>query len=355
MSIGHLEARFSSLTQLIRHRLLPQPGEVLVHVGDTVQADDVVAQSHLEGQLYNLDAAGMLGLSVRSLKRHLRVAVGDEVQEGAALVSVGWPGLFRRQVQAPFNGVIQAITEGHIFIRREPQVYRLRAYVPGEVVERYPHHGVAIRTPGAFVRGIWGSGPEQQGVLMVMVGGAAEPLTWDRVSLHYRGGILVGGTLDDSRVLYRAHRFRLRGLIVGSIAPALRPLCQQLNLPVVVTEGMGNVPMDDPIFDLLLSCHGRPAILSGTDRNGHSGPEVIIPLPDKVDAASTALMVVRPIEVGTLVRLTRPPYMGVIARVAALPPMPQKTALGTRAEGAEVRLPDGRKEFVPFVNMELFE
>ena len=28
MSIGHLEARFSSLTQLIRHRLLPQPGEV---------------------------------------------------------------------------------------------------------------------------------------------------------------------------------------------------------------------------------------------------------------------------------------------------------------------------------------
>ena len=326
-----------------------------MHVGDTVQAQDVVAQSHLEGQLYNLDAAGMLRVSVRSLTRHLRVAVGDEVQAGAPLVSVGWPGLLRRQVQAPFSGIVQAISEGHIFLRQEPQVYRLRAYVPGEVVERYPHHGVAIRTPGAFVRGIWGSGPEQQGTLMVVVGGPADPLTWDRVSLRYRGAILVGGTLEDPRVLYRAYRLRMSGLIVGSLAPALRPLCEQLDLPVVVTEGMGSVPMADPIFDLLVSCQGRSAILSGTDRDGHSGPEVIVPLPDKVNAASTALMVVRPIEVGALVRLTRPPHLGVIARVAALPLTPQRTELGSRAEGAEVRLPDGHKVFVPFVNMELFE
>jgi hypothetical protein len=68
-----------------------------------------------------------------------------------------------------------------------------------------------------------------------------------------------------------------------------------------------------------------------------------------------ALMVVRPLEVGARVRLARPPYVGAMGQVVAVPALSQETPIGTRVAGAEVRLEDGRKVFAPYVNMELLE
>jgi hypothetical protein len=93
--------------------------------------------------------------------------------------------------------------------------------------------------------------------------------------------------------------------------------------------------------------------MSGAGRDGHNGPEVIVPT--ATNAQTTALMVVRPINVGTRVRLIRAPYLGAIGQVVNLSTIPQETAIGTRAEGADVRLTDGRRVFVPYVNMELLD
>ena len=178
-------------------------------------------------------------------------------------------------------------------------------------------------------------------------------MTWDKVGMRYRGALLVGGILDDPRVLARASQFRLNGILVGSIAASLRPLCQQVGLPIVVTEGMGRIPMAPPIFELLLSLHGREAILSGGSGDAQSGPELIVPLGGEPVPAAYALVLAHPLTVGALVRLTRSPYLGMLGRVILLPDTPQETAIGTRAMGAQVRLPDGRQVFVPHVNMEL--
>jgi len=353
MSTGLLETRFASSTQLIRRQLLPRPGEVLVHVGDRVQVNDVLAEAPREGQLCAIDLAQPLGVSARSLARYLRVAEGQQVAQGTTLASAHWPRLTKREVLAPCAGTVQAIVDGSLFLRQTPEPYRLRAYLPGQVLETYPHRGVAIGAVGALVRGIWGSGGQRQGALVVMVGAPGDVLTWEMVSLRYRGTILVGGVLDDPRVLYRASRFRLNGIIVGSITAGLRSLCERLALPVVVTEGMGRVPMARPVYDLLLVHHGHTAIVSGASEDGPSDPEVIIPLYGQAVPDSRALVVAHPLEVGALVRLTRPPYLGLVGRVILLPNTPQETAIGTRAMGAQVRLGDGRQVFVPYVNMEL--
>jgi hypothetical protein len=326
---------------------------VLVHVGDRVQTNEVVAETAREGQLYAIALARPLGVSVQALSRYTRVTAGQQVEAGTPLASVRWPRLYKRQVLAPCEGTVQAIVDGYLFLRQTPEPYRLRAYLPGEVLETYPHRGVAIGAVGALVRGIWGCGGRRQGPLVVLTGNPAEVLTWEMVSLRYRGTILVGGMLDDARVLYRASRFRFNGIIVGSISAGLRPLCERLPLPVVVTEGMGRVPMARPIYDLLLAHHGHAAIISGGDQDGPSGPEVIVPLANATVPASRALVVAHPLEVGAVVRLTRPPYLGLIGRVILLPDAPQETAIGTRALGAQVRLADGRQVFVPYVNMEL--
>jgi hypothetical protein len=278
----------------------------------------------------------------------VRVSSGQTVEQGTVLAGVRQYGVFRKQVRAPFAGVIKRIEEGYLFMRSDPQITPLRAYVPGEIVEHYPHRGVAVRATGAYVRGVWGCGPEAEGMLATMVAGAHEPLTWERVSLRYRGAIIVGGVLEDARALYRANQFGLHGIIVGSVLPELRPVCEEIGIPIVVTEGMGRIPMAGPVFDLLQSYHGRAAVLAGATLS--DGAEVFIPLRSGI---TTAVMVPsRAVEMGMRVRITRPPYLGTIGQVVEQPSAPQETAIGTETEGAEVRMADGQRVFVPYVNME---
>ena len=346
-----LESRFSPVSHIVRRRVLPIPGDVMVRVGDRVQPDDIVAEASIKGQLYPIDLARALKVSARSVPDRLEVAEGQSVPEGGTLASVRRLGIGKRQVRAPFGGTVQGISEGIVFFRKEPQICRLRAYLPGEVCEQYPGRGVAVRTVGCLVRGVWGSGDEASGPLMTVVAGPGETLTWQKVLLHHRATILMGGIIEDPRVLFRAKRFGVSGLVAGSMAPALQAVCEGLGLPVVISEGMGRIPMAEPIFGALRSYDGFPAVISGTDRDGRSGPELIVPLTADPEALSQP--VVRPLEAGASVRLTRPPYLGAVGTVVSLAATPQETVIGTRSDGAEVRLPDGRRVFVPFSNMEL--
>jgi hypothetical protein len=363
MSNPVLESRFLPLTRLVRRRLLPSTGEVLVHVGDVVQAQDVVARGALEGQLCAIDLVDALGVSVQAAERHVMVEEGQHVAVGTLLAQKKRLWLRSKQVRAPFSGSVQALIEGRLFLRQEPQPFLLQAHIPGEVVEHYPQRGAAICTTGAWVRGVWGCGTEQRGVLAVVVGDPGAMLTWEHVGLRYRGTILVAGMLSDPRALFRARQFGIGGLVLGSILPDLRSLCERLGLVVLVTEGLGSIPMATPVFELLHSHHGHMASLIGgeqapkkgarTDYNisSYDSAELVIPL--QLGAASKSLSLMRPIAVGLRVRITRAPYLGIIGQVASLPAIPQQTAAGSQAEGAEVRLPDGHRVFIPTANMEL--
>lgn len=347
------KTHFSPLTQIVRRRVLPTAGELLVHRGDRVIPSDTVARCSLPGQVRVIDVASALGVDTAKAARQMQVSVGDHLEAGDPLAKaslLSWP---RERVMAPFDGKVQDVGDGYIFLRQDPQPHALNAYIPGEVVETYPHRGVSIRTTGAYVRGVWGSGGEGEGILVVSGPNAAEPLTWEQVSLRYRGAILVGGVLQDPRVLFRAQQFRLGGLIVGSISAGLKTICEGLDLPLVVTEGVGEIPMTESIFHSLQTYHGRPAVISGTP-DEEKDAEVIVPL--RADEEPSTLAVAsHPLAEGTRVRLTRSPYLGQVAEIVSLVESPRETSIGTRAEGAMVELPSGRRVFIPYVNMERLE
>ena len=194
-----------------------------------------------------------------------------------------------------------------------------------------------------------------------MMTAADQPLSWDRIGLRYKGAIVAGGVLDDPRTLQRAAQFALGGLIVGSLSPALRPLCAAMSLPVVITEGLGRMPMAGPIFELLSAHHGHVASLTGAG-SGSAGPELVVPLTGGARAAGYDADADRPRrpEPGMWVRLVRPPYLGVVGEIMAADALAPDDgsaawAEGTAAEGAEVRLPDGTELFVPYVNLEALE
>ena len=326
------------------------PGTVRVHVHDRVDPDDIVAEAPVSGGMQLVDVAHALGVDTDVAMRSIRVTAGQKVAKGDLLAKTLRLTARRRQVSSPATGVVQGVHDSCVLIRQGPELLSLRAHLPGEVTERYPHRGVAIRTYGSLVRGIWGHGGERKGVLATMTEGPADLLTWEHVGLRYRGTIMVGGMLEDPRVLYRAQQFRLNGLVLGSMLPGLRPLCERLALPVLITEGIGRVPMAEPVFRLLFGHHGRPAMLSGSVTDGLSSPELVIP---GAEVQSATAAVPRQIEAGASVRLTRPPFLGELAQVLTVYDAPQRTAIGTEADGADVRLPTGPRIFVPYANMEL--
>jgi len=57
--------------------------------------------------------------------------------------------------------------------------------------------------------------------------------------MNTRGAILVGGSGASEAALRRAASLQAQGVIVGSLEPRWRELAQNLDLPIIVTEGFG--------------------------------------------------------------------------------------------------------------------
>lgn len=352
MSSMLLESRCNPTAEIVRRRLLPVPGEVTVRVGDHVQPDDIVAHAPVVAATLLIDISQALGVSVHAIERVLRVRSGDRVERGSILASTSWFGLRRRNLLAPRAGIVQGIEDGCLFLRQEVEMLRLRAYLPGEVVESYPHRGVGIRTLGSLIRGVWGAGPHSSGVLAMGVESPEDILSPEHLERRHRDAIVVGGRASDPLVIQQAAQVGARALVLGSAPLGLCQAAQQLGYPLMVTEGAGDTPMAEPIHSLLVSRQGLRAVMSGAMPSDQLvGPELIVP--QAAEPTSRALMVLRPIQPGCQVRLTRAPYQGLIAPVVSLSNTPQRTELGAWVVGADVQLPNGRIVFVPFSNMEL--
>lgn len=346
------ESRVTPLTSIRHKRTLPTPGEVLARVGDRVEPTQVVACANLPGDFHILPVARLLGVAASQVNRHLRVSPGDEVRQGQVIAKRR--GLVPRSVKSPVDGAVAASGGGRILIEAQPTVFELRAYVYGTVNTVWEHYGVIIETIGAVVQGVWGAGGESFGVLKCMVKSPDEPLEGKAIDPSCQGTILVGGAGLDEEVFEQAEGLQLRGIVVGGLAPELVSRVEQLPFPVIVTEGIGTVPMSTPVFRLLATNDGREASISGLVQSRWDivRPEVVIPLPaETLPPAQTQPGT--PLAVGARVRIVRAPYMGIVGTVMTLPAHPRRITTGAKVHGAAVDLGQGASVFVPLANLEI--
>jgi hypothetical protein len=352
MPANPFETRFASVTQIVRKRLLPVSGNVVVALGQRVTSEDCVAEATLTGTLHILDLARALERSPSALARHLKVREGQVVSQGAPLVSIGRFLRRPQELLSPRAGTVERIHEGRLFLRGAPRALRLPARLTGDVVEIWPERGVAIRAIGALMQGVWGCSGLGQGPLACLTEKPDDLIPLDRADEDLRGRILVAGMLRDAQTLAWVGRIGLAGLVAGSIPAEWGERCRKLGFPLVITEGMGQIPMAGPLFDYLRSQSGRAALISDGS-GGDGGPELIVPLLDGTEPSS--VMVMRPMGPGRKVRLVRPPFVGLVGTIVTTRTMPQGQGLGALIQGADVRLANGRRLFVPYVNLELID
>ena len=343
--------RVTERTILRRERLLPEPGEVLVQVGDFVQAMDVVARLHLPSHIQAVDVVRDLRLRDEDIRPYLTKELGETVKAGEPLaVRRGPLGLGGRAARAPAEGRLWRIVGRWVLLEGEPRPLEVRAYLRGRVVRVVESRGAVVETQAALVEGAWGTGGEGYGVLKV-VAGRTDPLDRAAVDISCRGSVVVCGFLDSAEALQELAKVQAQGVIAGSLRARVLAVAEEVGLPLVVTEGFGTAPMNADAYALLAQHEGDEVSLLGCAPGVHAqrGPEVAIPVPESGEPAPEPPAGVA---VGARVRVLRGPHMGKVGVVQALPLHPQPVD-GALRWGARVQLEGGELVFVPWNNLAL--
>lgn len=336
---------------IIRARLLPVAGEVLVRAQQKVSASDIVAEAHFAREHVLLDVARVLRIHPEAADLLVKCKIGDRLKAGSEIAA--GKGLLANAVVVPRDGRVAAVGGGQVLLEVGEAKIELRAGIPGTVVEVAPERGVTIQTAGALIQGVWGNGRIDSGPLLNLLEGTDGTLVSKQLDVSMRGSVVLGGIIKDPETLKTAAEVPLRGLIVPSIYPSLIPQAREMRLPIVALDGFGPVSMNSLAYKLLSTNVKRDVTVNAEpyDRYGGGRPEVIIPLP--VSSEAPELREVENFAPGLQVRMRRPPSMGMIGSIVNLKPGMTLLPSGLRARAAEVKLENGDTVIAPLVNLEV--
>lgn len=360
--------RVTEHARVRRERRLPLRGQVLVEAGARVAPDTVVARADLPGNVQTVNLAARLGVDPARVADTLRSPVGSTVRAGEELArAASLFGLVTNRVEAPADGTIESVSPvtGQLILREPPIPVEVNAYVAGTVAGVLPGEGVVVEAEGALLQGIFGVGGETFGPIACAVAGPGDELRPSNLSREHRGCIVVGGAWVSHDTLLAARELGVAAVVVGGFDDAdLRRLLgrdlgvaitgsEDIGLTLVITEGFGRIPMAERAWRLLAAHRGEVASVSGATqiRAGVLRPEILVP--GRPGAAAGEDADEGGLELGSPVRVIRPPFFGRLGRVSELPH--ELRALETEAlvRVLVVEFADGgERAIVPRANVE---
>ena len=365
--------KVSARTTHRARRLLPIPGEVKVQAGDMVDADQVVAETFMEGDVTPMNIANRIACSPADVPNLLLKKEGERIEKGEPIAQgKGIFGMFKSQAMAEASGTVEAVSAstGQLMIRGEPIPVQVKAYVSGKVVEVLPNEGCIIENDVMLVQGIFGVGGETSGVISIACKSHEEPLIPEHITSEMAGSIIIGGARMSVAAVRKARDIGAAAVVSGGIDDAdLKDFLgydlgvaitgsEDLGITVLVTEGFGDIAMAERTHRLLSACEGRKGSVNGATqiRAGVMRPEILVPIHEDVEDQPGANKGEQGVlEIGTTIRVIRDPYFGMLGEVASLPPEPQVLGSGSKARVLEVKFPDGDTVVVPRANVELIE
>jgi hypothetical protein len=354
--------RSSALTRIKVERTLPAAGELLVQVGETVLASQVIARTTGQNEVYVVNVKGILNMDDLDLSHVMTKERGDRVQTGETIAAR--PGILpflHKPCRSPVSGEMKDIAYGWALIETGAEQLDVLAFIPGRVTSVVPHRSATIEAIGAVIEGACGIGKEATGVLKIPINDRTSQVSPDDIGEAFNKTIVVAGAEVSSEMLEQARQVGVAGLIAGGMNSSL--LGQRAPLPVVATEGYGHRPMSQDVFDILKGLEGQQVSLSA--RMGQpwdsSRPMLIAPRAEASQDETQALANdtrARPVRVGDKVRAVRSPLSGCVGQIKSMPEEPRRTASGLILTGALVSFPeeeatfDARDEWSPWLNLE---
>ena len=106
-----------------KHRILPLKGDVIVKVGDEVTPNDVVARTHLPGNVVPLNVANKLGIPQEDMSEVMIIKEGDPItKDGVIAIKKSFIKWFSSDCRATIDGTLESIFSitGQVLQRGEP-------------------------------------------------------------------------------------------------------------------------------------------------------------------------------------------------------------------------------------------
>lgn len=357
----------SENTHIVKRRILPIKGEVLVKAGDMVEPQTVVARFLQPGLPHTINAANLLGVSPSELGHYLFKKEGDSVEKNEVIAQTkSFIKFFRTSLTSPVKGTITSISyiTGQIIVQEPPIPINLYAYIKGKVTEIIENFGAVIETNSTYIQGIFGIGKEFWGHLKMLVNRPDETVANAPSKGEVEGKIVVCGSYIDLPILKTLVESGVKGVIVGGIDDlTIKEILgyeigvaitgnENTTFALVVTEGFGNIPISNRAFELLKKNEGKLASISGATqiRAGVQRPEIIIYTEEGKEAVEIEPQGVK---LGDIVRIIRYPYFGLIGKVVELPPQPVKIDTESITRIVKVDIGNGQILSVPRANIEI--
>ena len=354
------------------HRVLPIPGTLRVKQGDQVEADTIVAETFMDGDITPLNVANLLSAQPGDIPQLMLKGEGDRVEEGEPIArNKGVFGMFKSECAAPASGTLETISKatGQIMIRGESIPVQVKAYLPGTVIEVLPNEGVVVENQVTLIQGIFGVGGETSGPITLACTAHDQRLEAGMITEAMQGMIVVGGARVTAEAIGRARQVGAVAVVSGGIDDAdLKEILgydlgvaitgtERIGLTVIITEGFGDIAMARRTYELLKERSGDSASVNGATqiRAGVMRPEILIPVDDSRVSEPETSTESGVLELGTPIRIIRDPYFGLIGTVASLPEAPQVLGSGSKSRVLEVSLESGEVVTVPRANVELIE
>ncbi len=365
--------KVTEVMTVVKKRILPLKGQVVVKRGDRVSSDTVVARTELPGAVEPINVANILGVPPQDVPEAMAKKMGDHVEEGEIIAkSKSFFGLFSASAKAKISGTVENVSAitGQVLLRGAPVPIEVKAYLNGVVTNVFEAEGVEVTTKGSFVQGIFGIGPETHGPIKMLSKTNKEILTEKEFDSSCKDKVVVGGSMITAAGLRRAIEVGALGIVVGGFNDKdLRDFLgydlgvaitgnEDKGITLVVTEGFGEIMMAQKTFDLLKRHEGQEACINGATqiRAGVIRPEVVIPKLEALDMTAKKEEVENPgLTIGSPVRVIRQPYFGKLGKVSALPSQLQMLESESKARVLEVEFEDSKKAIIPRANVEMIE
>ena len=359
-------------TTVDKERRLPLKGEVLVEAGKIVAPDDIVARTHLPGNVQMVNIANLLNIDAQDIAEVMLVKIGSKIKEGELLAETkGLFGFFKSSAASPVDSVLESISDvtGQVVLREAPIPVEIDAYMNGKVASVLEEEGVVVTANAVFIQGIFGIGGENRGELRVLVDNRDDELTPEMITVDVKGAVIVGGSFISLEAYKKAISVGAAAVVAGgfnyhdledvlgyTLGVAITG-SEDLGTSLILTEGYGRIPMGNRSFELLQQHNGKFTSVNGATqiRAGVIRPEIVIPLTanDSMGSGSDK-DTVSGISAGSLVRVVRAPYFGDIGTVVSLPSELQQMESETMVRVAEVEI-GGESLEIPRANLEMVE
>ncbi len=311
---------------------LPLAGEILVRVGQDVEAGQTLARASQPSGYTVLNVAQELGVEATDAADLMLVKLGSAVKKGRPLArKKSVMGV--RTLTAPVDGTLAALRHGRLILTHAPSWTAIQAPFAGVVTAAKQQRHVTISAEGSLLQAMWGAGGQGHGTLIIATPSPATVLEAHALEHLMPGDVVVAGLIDDTTLLERMMALGVGAIIAGSMPWAVCQWAKARRLALVLTDGIGRQGMA-PHFYAELEAHTGDVVgvdTTATDRR----PEIVIPH-EKTLGGNMAT------HSAEWVRVLQMPHHSTVGLLQRVQPR----------QGATVALAQGQQLLVPLANID---